>query len=196
MSHYSRKSSSTTTQTKNQNSVHGIIHDFGSNQEQNGYLNSTSPQDIVSDALNWGGLLLTKADDLSNNSLEDIIPCGDLNGSLAAASALMSGVQSYQDSPNQTILGKGLDALLDVSGSLMVGANPVVGAVDTLLPEGIKISELYDGTSSAISSMAEGLFTGDASGMEGFMDKAKNGDYSIVLEEAVKSGEFWAKQLQ
>ena len=78
----------------------------------------------------------------------------------------------------------------------MVGANPVVGAVDTLLPKTMKISELYDGTSSAVSSIAEGLLTEDSTGMEGFMDKAKNGDYSIVMEEAVKAGEFWANQLQ
>ena len=60
----------------------------------------------------------------------------------------------------------------------------------------MKISEVYDGTSSAVSSIAEGLLTDDSTGMEGFMDKAKNGDYSLVMQEAVQAGEFWAKQLQ
>ena len=60
----------------------------------------------------------------------------------------------------------------------------------------MKISQVYDGTSSAIASMAEGVFTEDTTGMESFIDKAKNGDYSIVMQEAVKSGEFWAKQFQ
>ena len=196
MSQYSRQSSSTTTQTQTDKSAASTKIDFGSNQQQVDQLNSSGTQDIMSEVFNWGGLLLTKVEDLSNNSLDDMIPSSDMSGAISAASALMAGVQSYQDSPNQTFVGKGLDALLDVSGSLMVGANPVVGAVDTLLPEGMKISEVYDGTSSAMSSLAEGLFTEDTTGMEGFMDKAKNGDYSIIMQEAVKSGEFWAKQLE
>lgn len=196
MSQYSRQSSSTTTHAQNEKSAFGTSLDFGSNQNQLEQLSSTSTQDIVGDVVNWGGLLLSQAEDLSNNSLDDIIPSRDVGGAFSTASALMSGVQSYQDSPNQTVVGKGLDALLDVSGSFLVGANPIVSTVDTLLPKGMKISEVYDGTSSAITSMAEGLFTDDTAGMEGFMDKAKNGDYSIVIQEAVQSGEFWAKQFQ
>ena len=196
MSNFSRRSSSTSTQSHTSGSRAPSLQNFGSNQDRQGQLDSMNPQEMVSDALNWGGLLLTQAEDFDNNTLESILPEKDLNGSLAAASALMTGVQSYQESPNQTIAGRALDALLDVSGSLMVGANPVVGAVDTFLPDGMKLSELYDGTSSAVSSMAEGLVTNDSAGMEGFMDKAKKGEYSIVMEEAVKAGEFWAKQLQ
>ena len=55
---------------------------------------------------------------------------------------------------------------------------------------------MYDGTSSAITSIAEGLLTEDTTGVESFIDKAKNGDYSFVMQEAIKSGEFWAKQFQ
>ena len=196
MSNFSRRHSSSSSQSQSNDSVRASSIQFGSNQEQVSLLDSMKPEELLRDALNWGGLLLTKSDELDNNALDNIVPGTDLSGALSVASAVMTGVDSYQDSPNQTIGGRALDALLDVSGSLMVGANPVVGAVDTLLPKTMKISELYDGTSSAVSSIAEGLLTEDSTGMEGFMDKAKNGDYSIVMEEAVKAGEFWANQLQ
>ena len=194
MSNYLRRNSTSTQTQSTSSTACKQMQDFGSNQEQQKQLDSINPQELIADALNWGGMLLTQAEDLDNNALEDIIPGKNLSGGLAAASALMAGAQSFEDSPNQTLGGRGLDALLDVSGSLMVGANPVVGAVDTFLPKGMKLSELYDGTSSAVSSIAEGFFTEDSSGMENFMDKAKSGDYSIVMQEAVKAGEFWAKQ--
>lgn len=194
MSTYLRRNSTSTPTQSTGSSTSTLQHDFGSNQDQQEHLDSISPQEMIADALNWAGIALTQAEDLDNNALQDMIPGKDLSGGLAAASALMTGVQSFEESPNQTLGGRGLDALLDVSGSLMVGANPVVGAVDTLLPKGMKLSELYDGTSSAVSSIAEGLFAEDSSGMENFMDNAKNGDYSFVMKEAVKAGEFWSTQ--
>lgn len=194
MSNYSfRKASSSSSQTSESNRSNPSV--AISNQEQQAQLSSINPQDVLSSALNWGGMMLTEADDLSNNHLTDIVPSQNLNGVLAGASALMTGVQSFQESPNQTTIGKGLDALLDVSGSLLVGANPVVGAVDSMLPKEMQLSKLYDGTSSAMSTMAEGLVTGDCEGMEQFMENAKNGDYSIFVQEAVEAGEFWSKQL-
>ena len=196
MSSFSHRQLSSLNQSQNSGSTSSSSVNFGSNQDRMSLLDSLNPQEMLNDALNWGGLLLTKSDDLDNNALESILPETTLNGSLGAVSAVMTGLDSYQDSPNQTVGGRALDALLDVSGSLMVGANPIVGAVDTLLPKTMKLSEIYDGTSSAVSSIAEGLLTDDSTGMEGFMDKAKNGDYSIVMEEAVKAGEFWAKQVQ
>ena len=193
MSNYSfRKASSSSSQTSESHRSNPSVGI--SNQEQQAQLPSVSPQDAVSSALNWGGILLTEADDLSNNRLTDIVPTQNLNGAMTAASAIMTGVESFQESPNQTTLGKGLDALLDVSGSLMLNANPVVGAVDSMLPKEMQLSKLYDGTSSAISTMAEGLVTGDTGGMEQFMENAKNGDYSIFVQEAVEAGEFWSKQ--
>jgi hypothetical protein len=135
MSNYAFRTSSTTT-TKEQDAIQPsrIEHSIG-NQEQQSLLPDITPESLVSDALNWGGLMLTNADDIENSALSDIIPTNDMNGVFAGASALMTGVQSFQDSPNQTLAGRGLDALLDVSGSLMVGANPVVGAVDSFLPK-------------------------------------------------------------
>ena len=195
MSNYSRRNSSIPSQSQT-TSTTSSDHNFGSNQERQIVLESINTQELLNDALTWGGMLLTKSEDLDNNALENIVPGVDLGGALATASAIMTGIDSYQDSPNQTIGGRTLDALLDVSGSLMVGANPIVGAVDTFLPESMKLSEVYDGTSSAISSIAEGVLTNDSTGMEGFMDKAKNGEYSLMMQEAVKAGEFWSKQLQ
>ena len=196
MSNFSRRHSSSSSQSKSNGVTPTSSIQFGSNQDRVSFLDSMKPEELLSDALNWGGILLTQSDELDNNALDNIVPGTDLSGLLSAASAVMAGIDSYQDSPNQSIGGRALDAILDVSGSLMVGANPVVGAVDALLPKTMKISELYDGTSSAVSSIAEGLMTEDSTGMEGFIDKAKNGDYSIVMEEAVKAGEFWANQLQ
>ena len=193
MSNYSHRNFNTQPQqTSSTSTAHQ--QNFGSNQHQQDNLPAVNMQEILSEALNWGGMLLTKVDDLDNNALQDILPGKDMNGALGVASALMTGVQSFQDSPNQTLAGRGLDALLDVSGSLMVGANPAVGIVDTLLPKSMKLSNLYDGTSSAISAMTEGLLTDDTTAMEGFMEKAKAGDYSLVVQEAVEAGEFWGKQ--
>ena len=196
MSNFSRRHSSSSSQSQSKGSTPTSSIQFGSNQDQLSLLDSMKPEELLSDALNWGGILLTNSAEFDNNALDNIVPGTDLSGVLSAASAVMTGVNSYQDSPNQTMGGRALDAILDVSGSLLVGANPVVGAIDTVLPKTMKISELYDGTSSAVSSISEGLLTDDSTGMEGFMDKAKNGDYSIVMEEAVKAGEFWANQLQ
>ena len=198
MSQYSVRSSSTSSTTSQQNSsktTSPVLDSIG-NQARLDQLKQVQPEDVVSSALNWGGMMLTEYDDLSNNALGDIVPQKDLNGAMAGASAVMAGVQSYQDSPNQTIAGKSLDALLDASGSLMIGANPAVGAIDSFLPKEFQLASLYDGTSSAISSITEGLLTNDSTAMEGFMDKAKSGEYSIVVQEAVEAGEFWAKQLQ
>ena len=91
------------------------------------------------DALNWGGLLLSEAEDLDNNALDDIVPSSDLSGALSTASALMTGVIRIKILRIKRSLVKDWMHLLDVSGSLMVGANPIVGAVDTFLPEGMKI---------------------------------------------------------
>ncbi len=196
MSQYSFRSSTTSSTTSQQQPPKSKSSlDIG-NQALLEQLKNIQPEDALSNALNWGGMMLTDYDDLSNNALDDIIPQNDLNGALAGASAVMAGVQSYQDSPNQTMAGKGLDALLDASGSLLIGANPAVGAVDSFLPKEFQLASLYDGTSSAISSITEGLLTDDSTAMEGFMDKAKSGDYSVVVQEAVEAGEFWAKQLQ
>ena len=195
MSNYAFRNSSTTTAKEQYGTSPGRTEHTIGNQEQQELLAGITPERIVSEALNWGGLMLTKADEIENSALSDVIPTKDMGGVFAGASALMTGVQSFQDSPNQTLMGRGLDALLDVSGSLMVGANPVVGAVDSFLPKEFKLSNLYDGTSSAVSSIAEGVLTNDTTAMEGFMEKAKDGDYSIFVQEAVEAGEFWSKQM-
>ena len=106
MPQYSRLNSSTTTQTHADNSVTDTSFDFGSNQEQQNEVTSNSVQDIVKDALDLSCLMLSNVADVKNNSLDDIFPKSGLSGTISTASALMTGVQSYQDSPNQTVVGK------------------------------------------------------------------------------------------
>ena len=167
--------------------------DYGSNQAQQALLPESSTLDIVGEELGWAGAMMTDLDNLAVNEVSEILPGIDASGALGAASAAVAGVQSFQDSSASTTGGRMLDAILDTSGSLLVGANPAVGLVDTLLPKDMKLSTMMDGGSTAIATMIEGALTGNCDGMEDFMTRAKAGDYTWVMKEAVEAGEFWAK---
>ena len=149
-----------------------------SNQQIIQEMNEYGAQEFTSDTIDLMSLMLLDGEQLSNNSM---------------ASALMDGVQSYQDSPAQSTTGRSLDALMDVSGSMMISANPFVGTLDMLLPESLKMSNLVDGSTSAVSCLAESFVTNDSEGMEKFMENAKGGEYSWFMKEAVEAGEFWAR---
>lgn len=166
--------------------------DYGSNIANLEALQSNTTLDLIGNELAWAGALLMDAEQVSNNALSDVIPTSDANGALGLASAAVAGVKSYQESPAATTGGKTLDALLDASGALMVGANPVVGTIDALLPADMKLSTFFDGASSAMATMTEGLITGESDGMEAFMEHAKEGDYTWIMKEAVEAGEYWA----
>ena len=164
-----------------------------SNQDRIQELEEYGTQEFTSDALDWTSLLLFDGAKLSSNSLNDIAPTNNLSGMVRMASAMVDGAQSFRESPAQSTTARSLDALMDVSGSLMMSANPLVGAVDMFLPETVKMSNLVDGSSSAISSLVEGMITEDSTAMESFMKNAKGGDYSWLMKEAVEAGEFWAR---
>lgn len=185
------KNHSTTSTTQEKHRVPHQV-DYGSNLANLDALQSNTTFDVVGNELAWAGALLMDAEQIGNNALSDVIPTTDANGALGVASAAVTGVQSFQESPATTTAGKTLDALLDASGSLMVGSNPVVGAIDTLLPSEMKFSTLLDGGSTAMATMVEGLVTGESDGMEAFMENAKDGDYTWIMKEAVEAGEYWA----
>ena len=185
------KNHSTTSTTQEQHRAPHQV-DYGSNLANLDALQSNTALDVVGNELAWAGALLMDADQIGNNGLSDIIPTADANGALSVASAAVTGVKSFQESAAMTTAGKTLDAMLDASGSLMVGANPVVGLVDTLLPQDMKFSTLLDGGSTAMATMVEGLVTDESDGMEAFMENAKDGDYTWIMKEAVEAGEYWA----
>ena len=164
-----------------------------SNQQIIQEMNEYGAQEFTSDTIDLMSLMLLDGEQLSNNSMATMSPTKDLNGGLRMASALMDGVQSYQDSPAQSTNGRSLDALMDVSGSMMISANPFVGTLDMLLPESLKMSNLVDGSTSAVSCLAESFVTNESEGMEKFMENAKGGEYSWFMKEAVEAGEFWAR---
>jgi len=112
MSNYAFRTSSTTT-TKEQDAICSSRseHSVG-NQEQQSLLADITPESIVSDALNWGGLMLTNADDIENSALSDIIPTKDMNGVFAGASALVS-INPPQFKASLTILSGVISANKD-----------------------------------------------------------------------------------
>ncbi len=179
------------SQTKEHSSSTSTQSEMISNQQRIEDIEQYGIQDFTSDAVDWTSLMLFNGAQLSNNSLDNILPTNDFNGKLRMTSALMDGVQSYQHSPAQSSGGKTLDALMDVSGSMMINANPLVSAVDMFLPNDWKISNLVDGSTSAVSTLAEGLLTQDCDGMEQFVQNSKAGEYSWLMKEAVEAGEFW-----
>ena len=168
------------------------VVDYGSNIANLELLQANTTLDAIGNELAWAGALLMDAEHVGNNAVSDIVPTTDISGALGVASAAVTGVKSFQDSAATTTGGKTLDALLDASGAMMVGANPVVGVIDTLLPQDLKFSTLLDGGSTALATMLEGMVTGESTGMETFMENAKDGDYTWIMKEAVEAGEYWA----
>ena len=179
------------SQIKEHSSSTSTQSEMISNQQQIEDIDQYGIQEFTSDTVDWTSLMLFNCAQLSNNSVDKILPTNDFNGKLRMISAMMDGVQSYQHSPAQSTGGKSLDALMDVSGSMMVNANPLVSAVDMFLPNDWKLSNLIDGSTSAVSTLTEGLITQDSDGMEQFIHNSKNSEYSWLIKEAVEAGEFW-----
>ena len=168
------------------------ITEFGSNLDNIEQLKSDSTLDFIGSEVAWATSLLMEGDDITNNALNDCIPKSDSMGALSILSSAISGVQSFQNSDATTTGGRTLDAMLDASGALMIGANPIVGTIDSLLPEEVRISTLLNGGSTALATMTEGLLTGNTDGMESFIQHARDGQYTWLMKEAVEAGEFWS----
>lgn len=108
-----------------------------------------------------------------------------------------AGVEAYAgfiDSTAKTTGGKTLNGALAGGGGALVMANPVVAAADLIAPKGYKLSEVYRGGAGAVSSIAEGMVTGDTRAMDDFHTRSKKGDYGVVMREASEAGDYWAKE--
>ena len=100
---------------------------------------------------------------------------------LRVLAAVTSAVHGYLDSTARTTGGKAANAALSGLGGAAVVSNPLVAAADLLLPHGVKPSELFNGASGAISTVAEGVVTGDTRGMDDFHKRSVRGDYGMVM---------------
>jgi len=106
---------------------------------------------------------------------------------------LVEGFAGYVDSNNKTTGGKLANGALAGGGGALVMANPWVAGADMLAPEGYKLSEVYRGGAGAVSSIAEGMITGDTRGMDEFHGRSKRGDYGVVMKQASEAGDYWAQ---
>ena len=100
---------------------------------------------------------------------------------LRVLAAVTSAVHGYLDSTARTTGGKAANAALSGLGGAAVVSNPLVAAADLLLPHGVKPWELFNGASGAISTVAEGVVTGDTRGMDDFHKRSVRGDYGMVM---------------
>ena len=132
-------------------------------------------------------------DRILDTSIDSMVPTAVSSTGLTTANAMITGARSFAQSPCESMMGKTLDAGLDIAGGMMSNANPIVSSMDMLLPDAMKYSKLLDGTSSGLSSMAEGILSDNSSGMEEFIARSSEGDYGLFMEEATAAGNWWAE---
>jgi hypothetical protein len=113
---------------------------------------------------------------------------------LIVVGAALEGIAAYEESTAQTQAGRLTNAALGAGGGALTMANPYVAAADLLAPKGYKLSELYRGTAGAVSTIGEGLLTGDTRAMDEFHRRAMKGSYGKVMAAASEAGEYWAQK--
>ena len=113
-----------------------------------------------------------------------------VNG-LMVLGAGLEAVSTYRDSPATTTGGKVANALLGAGANVLVSKNLLVAGADMLTPQGYKPSEVGRGTAAALTSIGEGLITGDTRGMEAFHERSKSGGYGKVMQAASEAGDYW-----
>lgn len=113
---------------------------------------------------------------------------------LVVVGAALEGIAAYEESTAQTQAGKVANAALGAGGGALTMANPIVAVADLVAPRGYKLSEVYRGTAGALSSIGEGLATGDTRAMDEFHQRAMKGSYGKVMGAASEAGEFWAER--
>jgi hypothetical protein len=111
---------------------------------------------------------------------------------LVVVGAALEGIAAYEESTAKTQSGKVANAALGAGGGALTMVNPYVAVADLVAPKGYKLSEVYRGTSGALSSIGEGLMTGDTRAMDEFHERAMKGAYGKVMMAASEAGEFWA----
>jgi hypothetical protein len=108
--------------------------------------------------------------------------------------AALEGIAACEESTAQTQAGKVANAALGAGGGALTMANPIVAVAELVAPRGYKLSEVYRGTAGALSSIGEGLATGDTRAMDEFHQRAMKGSYGKVMGAASEAGEFWAER--
>lgn len=112
---------------------------------------------------------------------------------LVVVGAGLEGYVGYADSTTQTTGGKLTNGALAGAGGALLMSNMWVAGADLMAPKGFKLSEIYRGGAGAVSSIAEGMVTGDTRGMDEFQRRSKNGDYGQVMKASSEAGDYWAK---
>jgi RHS repeat-associated protein len=116
-------------------------------------------------------------------------------GEVAKPIAALSGaVVAYIDSPSQGVAFKIENAYLAGFGEYLVMSDPYVAIADAAAPKGFKLSEVYSGTASALTTIHESLSTGETKGMEDFHARSKAGEYGQVMKSASEAGDWWEKK--
>ena len=115
-----------------------------------------------------------------------------LDHSLTSASVALNVTDVIVDGPTTTTVGTTTNAVL--TGALTVGISKVPPLVIADAITGGEVSDHYKGTASVITVTAEGLITGDTTGMESFHEKSKNGEYGTIMREASEAGDYWAEK--
>jgi hypothetical protein len=132
--------------------------------------------------------LLDKADLITD--IGGIVP----NKRVNALNAGINGIKGYEESPCTTTAGKLVDGGLDATFNFLLGSSPVTNVGDIILPEGYKISEMTDSTSSAITSSVESLITWDDTALQNYKDKAESGEYGEAVQNAPSAQQYWEEK--
>lgn len=113
---------------------------------------------------------------------------------LVVVGAALEGIAAYEESTAQTQAGKVANAALGAGGGALTMANPYVAVADLVAPRGYKLSEVYRGGASALSSIGEAMVTGDTRAMDEFHRRAMQGAYGKVMVAASEAGEYWSQK--
>jgi hypothetical protein len=116
-----------------------------------------------------------------------------VNGLLCVGAAL-EGYVAYEESTAQTKAGKVANAVLGAAGGALTMARGPIALADAVAPKGYKLSEVYRGTAGALTSIGEGLLTGDTRAMDEFHRRAMRGAYGKLMVAASEAGEYWERQ--
>ena len=113
------------------------------------------------------------------------------NPRVTTLNAAINGVKGFKESPCTTTTGKIVDGGLDATFNLLLSQSPVTNIGDLILPEGYRISEMTDSTSSAISSSVESFFTGDGTALENYTEKVESGQYGKAAQSGTEVQQYW-----
>jgi len=161
-----------------------------------GYSNSE-----MQELLRNGGVPMSSV--VSNTDMNQLLTDADLvtdvgglmgDMRIKGVNAGINGVKGYSESPCTTSTGKMIDGGLDAAMSLVIGSSFISSLSDIILPEGYKIGELTDSTSSAVTSTVESVLTGDLSAMENYQRKVQEGQYGEVIQSTPDAQNYWEER--